>query len=232
MSNKKQLARIDEYEQILSSSINIISNISKALSEYQHIQPSINKLAKYYGSKEWFDDLKDYDNNKLPKDINAGILSEDGIYNMLLDNEEIALDMQEISKEILKKKGDNMRELVIKKCLKCGATVKVIEDCNCKDCGISCCGEPMKVLMANSSDGAAEKHLPEYNVKDNKLFVNVDHVMDEDHYIEWICLVADDREEYFYLNPGDETTVTFKKTKPAILYSYCNKHGLWKTEIK
>ncbi len=33
---------------------------------------------------------------------------------------------------------------VIKKCEKCGATVKVIKDCTCKGCGISCCGEPMK----------------------------------------------------------------------------------------
>ena len=31
-------------------------------------------------------------------------------------------------------------ELIIKKCLKCGALVEVINDCNCNECGITCCG--------------------------------------------------------------------------------------------
>ena len=34
-------------------------------------------------------------------------------------------------------------ELIIKKCQKCGALVEVINDCNCGDCRITCCGEPM-----------------------------------------------------------------------------------------
>ena len=52
------------------------------------------------------------------------------------------------------------RELVIKKCVSCGATVKVIEDCNCgDDCGIKCCGEKMTVLQPNSVDASFEKHI-------------------------------------------------------------------------
>ena len=30
-----------------------------------------------------------------------------------------------------------MKDLIIKKCMSCGAVVKVIEDCNCP-CGIEC----------------------------------------------------------------------------------------------
>ena len=37
-----------------------------------------------------------------------------------------------------------MKELILKKCMKCNALVKVLEDCSCDDCGIICCGEPMK----------------------------------------------------------------------------------------
>ena len=37
-----------------------------------------------------------------------------------------------------------MSELIIKKCMKCGATVKVLEDCDCMECGIKCCNEQMK----------------------------------------------------------------------------------------
>lgn len=125
-----------------------------------------------------------------------------------------------------------MRELVIKRCLDCGATVKIIEDCHCSDCGITCCGKPMKELKANKSDGAVEKHKPTYTVDSGKLIVNVNHIMDEEHYIEWICLLTEEKEEYVYLKPGDETKATFDKVASGKIYSYCNKHGLWVEEIK
>ena len=122
--------------------------------------------------------------------------------------------------------------MIIKKCLKCGAIVKVINDCTCSDCGITCCGTPMKEMMANTSDGAIEKHKPTYIVDGDKLIVTVNHVMDLDHYIEWICLVTEDREEYRYLKPNVEASVTFDKVLSGKIYSYCNKHGLWMEEIK
>jgi len=125
-----------------------------------------------------------------------------------------------------------MKELVIKKCLKCGATVKILKDCTCDNCGIKCCGEPMRELKANSADAAIEKHKPTYEFADDKLIVTINHVMDEDHYIEWICLLAENREEYVYLNQNDEPKAIFNKVTNGKLYSYCNKHGLWETDIK
>ena len=37
-----------------------------------------------------------------------------------------------------------MKELKLKRCRKCNALVKVLEDCNCKGCGIICCDEAME----------------------------------------------------------------------------------------
>lgn len=125
-----------------------------------------------------------------------------------------------------------MRELVLKKCLKCGALVKVIKDCDCGDCGIKCCGEVMREVKANSTDAAIEKHKPTYTVTKDKLVVNVAHVMEDDHYIEWICLLTDNKEEYVYLLPNDKPEVVFDKVKQGTIYAYCNKHGLWETDIK
>ncbi len=107
------------------------------------------------------------------------------------------------------------KELIIKKCSKCGALVKVINDCNCEDCGIKCCNEEMVILKSNSVDAAVDNH-----------------VMEDDHYIEWIALVTEEKEEFYYLKPGVPATVTFKEVKEGKLYSYCNKHGLWENEIK
>ena len=125
-----------------------------------------------------------------------------------------------------------MRELVIKKCLKCGAIVKVLQDCTCPDCGIKCCGEEMKELKANSVDAASEKHVPTYEVKGDQVVVKVNHVMEEDHFIEWIAGVSKDTDEFKYLKPGEEPVATFKYVKGMVLYSYCNKHLLWKVEVK
>lgn len=123
-----------------------------------------------------------------------------------------------------------MRELILKKCSKCGALVKVIADCNCENCGITCCGEKMTLVRPNSVDAAFEKHVPTYEVSDEKIIVTVNHVMEEEHYIEWIAFVSDKKEEYIYLKPNMEAKVEFKKEK-GIIYSYCNKHGLWAKEI-
>ncbi len=120
------------------------------------------------------------------------------------------------------------KELIIKKCTKCGAIVKVINDCNCD---IVCCGEKMTTVKSNSVDASFEKHVPSYEIKGNDVIVTVNHVMEEDHYIEWIGFVSKEKEEFYYLKPGTSATVTFKDVKEGTLYSYCNKHGLWKNEI-
>ncbi len=122
-------------------------------------------------------------------------------------------------------------ELIIKKCLKCGAIIKVITDCRCDDCGIICCNEVMTTLKSNSTDAAFEKHVPTYEFDGNTLKVTVNHVMEQEHFIEWICLKTEDREEFRYLKPNTKAEVTFKSVKAGTLYSYCNQHGLWQNEI-
>ena len=125
------------------------------------------------------------------------------------------------------------KELIVKKCIKCGALVKVLEDCTCEECGIKCCGEVMKKLVPNSEDAAIEKHVPTYEVKDGKLYVKVNHVMEDEHYIEWICVCSPEKEITKYFEPGDEPTAFLCKYIPgSTIYAYCNKHGLWKKDVE
>ena len=123
-------------------------------------------------------------------------------------------------------------EIVIKKCMHCGAVVKAIEDCNCEDCGIKCCGEPMKNLTPNTSDGAAEKHVPMYEILGDVVEARVEHVMEEDHYIEWISASYEDKEVVKYLKPGEEAKEIFDYVPGMVIYAYCNKHLLWKTTVE
>ena len=118
------------------------------------------------------------------------------------------------------------------KCEKCGALIEIVEDCTCDDCGITCCNTKMKELKENSVDASFEKHLPVCEIKDDMVYVKVNHVMDSDHFINWIKVIKDNTEIKTTFNPGEEAAFSFKYVKGAEVYSYCNKHGLWKTVVE
>lgn len=123
------------------------------------------------------------------------------------------------------------KELIVKKCKKCGATVHVISDCNCNNCGIICCDETMEKLIPNSVDAAIEKHVPIVEINENKIKVTINHVMEDEHYIEWIAIVTDSKECIKYLNPSDIAEAEFSYVPGSKVYAYCNKHGLWMKEV-
>ena len=123
-------------------------------------------------------------------------------------------------------------ELIIKKCLKCGAAVEVLHDCTCDNCGIKCCGEEMKTFKENTEEASFEKHMPVYEVIDDEIVVTVPHVMEEDHYIEWIALEDEMTSQKQMLVIGKEATAKFPYKKGSKVYSYCNKHGLWSVEVE
>ena len=128
--------------------------------------------------------------------------------------------------------GKKMKELVLKRCKKCNALIKVLEDCKCEDCGIVCCGEPMEEVKANSVDASFERHLPTYEKEEDNIHIKVDHVMEEDHYIEWILVKTEKENREVILKPGDTSEMTVPYEKGALIYAYCNKHGLWKTVVE
>jgi len=119
-----------------------------------------------------------------------------------------------------------------KKCEKCGALVKVLHDCTCEGCGIQCCGETMKEVIANSVECAVEKHIPTYEKVGNTIQVKVNHVMEEKHSIEWITMVKGNIEITKTLTPEEPATAEFPYEQGATVYAYCNLHGLWKCEVE
>ena len=112
---------------------------------------------------------------------------------------------------------------MFKKCMKCGKVIYVIKGSG----STVCCNEEMKELIPNSVDATFEKHVPNVEKVGDKIKVSVNHVMDEDHYIEWIAMETDDSIILKSLKPGDEAVVTFDYLSGFKVYSYCNKHGLW-----
>ena len=131
------------------------------------------------------------------------------------------------------KSGEIMeKNFVMKQCSKCGATVEILKDCNCDKCGIMCCGEPMHTIIPNSVPASFEKHLPTYEVVGDYIVVNVPHVMEEEHYIEFVALKSEKITAKKYFNPTDCAKAVFPYIKGATLFAYCNKHGLWETIVE
>jgi len=118
------------------------------------------------------------------------------------------------------------------KCEKCGNLIGLISG-NSEN--ISCCGEPMKGLRANTTDGATEKHVPAYEIDGNEIIARVgevEHPMEEDHYINWMALVSDNKTTRVRFEPGQKPEARFEYIPGSIIYEYCNKHGLWKKEVE
>ena len=84
-----------------------------------------------------------------------------------------------------------------------------------------------KEIPCNSVDASFEKHVPQYEIKGDNVEIFVNHVMDEDHYIEWILVDYGDRQVVKHFNPGDEARVVVDYQEGMKAYSYCNKHSLW-----
>lgn len=86
-------------------------------------------------------------------------------------------------------------------------------------------------IIANTTDGAHEKHVPVITVNGDKVKVavgSVEHPSLEAHYIEWICLVTENGMQMKWLKPGMKPEATFlTKDKVIAAYEYCNLHGLW-----
>ena len=60
-----------------------------SLETYEKVQEAIAVLSEYYGSKEWKQDYADDEAGLLPKDLKRGVLSEDGLWNLLSDWQEV-----------------------------------------------------------------------------------------------------------------------------------------------
>lgn len=118
-------------------------------------------------------------------------------------------------------------------CEHCGNIVEYVKNVGVP---VMCCGQKMTELVPGTSDGAVEKHVPVVSVNGREVVVEVGaavHPMTEAHYIEWIVIETKKGSQKVKLSYTDEPRATFVLTEGDELvaaYTYCNLHGLWKSE--
>ena len=85
----EQTERIRRMEQRLDRSAAAVMALSAALDRYEEVKEDISALEAYYGSETWKQDFADDEAGLLPPSLKRGVLSEDGIWNLLTDAREL-----------------------------------------------------------------------------------------------------------------------------------------------
>ena len=96
--NTVQAERIRKMESYLKDCVAATKDLSDEVDRMVKLKTEMTELFNYYGSEDWYSD-REVD---LPKDISAGVLSEDLIYDEITDIRDVAFQMLELATDILK----------------------------------------------------------------------------------------------------------------------------------
>ncbi len=116
-------------------------------------------------------------------------------------------------------------------CEHCGNIIAKVKDAGVP---VVCCGQKMKEIVPGTTDASVEKHVPVWEVKDNRVTVTVgaaEHPMLPAHYIEWIAIQTTAGNQRKALVPGQLPKAVFalcEGEEVVAVYAYCNLHSLWK----
>lgn len=88
-TDMEQIERIAHMERLMDGAAEAIAQLKAAISRYEAVRNDIATLDAYYGSELWINDFAADEAGRLPADLKRGVLSEDGIWNLLLDAHEL-----------------------------------------------------------------------------------------------------------------------------------------------
>lgn len=90
---EERMERIRRMEQLFDFVLEAIKERPLPLDKYEELKKAIASLSRYYDSEEWRKDYAADEAGLLPKDLKRGVLSEDGIWNLLSDWRDKILQM-------------------------------------------------------------------------------------------------------------------------------------------
>ncbi len=97
------IERITKNEERLDNILENIKELELALSNFKKNKKDLTLLNKYYGSMNRIKDKEMYESNKIPN-IKAGVLSEDAVWNMNEDINDLINEMAFITNEHMKRR--------------------------------------------------------------------------------------------------------------------------------
>lgn len=86
--------RVEQMESIFHSQLQLVSALQSLLEKIETSQPAYLELLDYYQSPTFLGDVDMADRGEF-KNLPCGVLSEDGVYNLLVDRKELAAKLRE-----------------------------------------------------------------------------------------------------------------------------------------
>ena len=91
----KRIAKIEKLENDFDLVRSVADEMDEALYNFAAIQRRIERLFQYQESGEWQKDFEADEAHLLPADLPRGVLSEDGIYNVLEKYKELKRQLKQ-----------------------------------------------------------------------------------------------------------------------------------------
>ena len=98
----EQIERIQHFEMLLDRVAPVLENLEEALDAFDGIQEDVQELSGYYESDEWREDFEADEAGRLPLELKRGVLSEDGIYDVLSNHYALTVRLLDTVSTILK----------------------------------------------------------------------------------------------------------------------------------
>ena len=90
-----RITRIEAMEEKLRAAAEAVHALDRALDAYAFAAEDIRALEEYLTGAERREDLAADESGLLPASLRRGVLSEDGIYNLLEENDELRQRLRE-----------------------------------------------------------------------------------------------------------------------------------------
>ena len=96
MDKQARIERISLMENRFDKVTRVLGELDKAICEYEDFKDELEVLKDYMESGEWKEDYEADEAGQLPSDLKRGVLSEDGLYNLLHDADQIIAHVKEV----------------------------------------------------------------------------------------------------------------------------------------
>lgn len=83
MTDNEQIQRIRHYEGLLREAEALLETAGRSADDYARLRELAGALETYYTGGDWMRDFEADEAGLLPRDLPRGVLSEDGIYDLL-----------------------------------------------------------------------------------------------------------------------------------------------------
>ena len=118
-----------------------------------------------------------------------------------------------------KTENGNMKKTKFYLCPHCGSIMQGPGECQ-----VVCCGKPLEYLKPEIAD---DEHPVIVSGIENDFYIEFNHEMTKEHFINFVAYVCTDRVLTIRLYPEQDSAVRFPKMFGGRLYFCCNKHGLF-----